>query len=52
MTHTEIILGNLLRLDNACTLKDGRLNLKIIAPYSVEPEKLKVSVKAFCHGRS
>jgi len=48
MSHTEIILGNLFRLlDDACALKDGRLNLKIVAPYNVEPEKLKISVKAF-----
>ena len=47
MTHTEIILGNLFRFDETCALRDGRLNLKIVAPYSVEPEKVKVSVKAF-----
>jgi hypothetical protein len=47
MTHTEIFLGNPFLFDESCALNDGRLNLKIVAPCGVEPNKVKVSVKAF-----
>jgi len=47
MTHAEIILGNLFRIDDASTLKDGHLNLKIAAPCEVKQDLLKISAKVF-----
>ena len=46
-THAEIILGNLFRIDNTSALKDGHLNLMIVAPREVKQEHLKVSAKVF-----
>jgi hypothetical protein len=46
-THAEIILGNLFRFDNTSALKDGHLNLMIVAPREVKQEHLKVSAKVF-----
>ena len=47
LTRAEIIWGNLFLFGDTCSLKDGRLELKIMGPFNVEPAKLKVSTKAF-----
>lgn len=47
LTHAEIILGNLFRFDDTSELKDGLLNLTIVAPRKVKQEHLKVSAKVF-----
>jgi hypothetical protein len=46
-TRAEIILGNLFRFDDISALKDGHLNLMIVAPREVKQEQLKVSAKVF-----
>jgi hypothetical protein len=46
-TRAEIILGNLFRFDDISALKDGHLNLMIVAPREVKQEHLKVSAKVF-----
>ena len=46
-TYAELILGNLFRFDNTSALKDGHLNLAIVAPRKVKHEHLKVSAKVF-----
>jgi hypothetical protein len=46
-THAEIILGNSFRFDDTSALKDGHLNLMIVAPREVKQEHLKVSAKVF-----